>query len=936
MRKLFLLGLVALLTSAFVWAQPSMDDPIPFDKNTVVGKLENGFTYYIKKNTKPENFAEVRLAVNAGSVLETDKQLGLAHFVEHMCFNGTKNFPGNGVVDFLQSIGSRFGAHVNAYTSFDETVYMLRIPTEDDEIFSKGIQVMEDWAHQVNFSDEEIDKERGVIVEEWRTGQGPNQRMNNQIFPTIFYKSKYAERLPIGKLDVLKSFEYQTLKDFYNKWYRPDYMALVVVGDVDVEKTEALIKEKFSKIAKPAAPLERPNFQMPDHQETIFQAVRDAEAPVNVMRLLFKQESKNTLTLGDYRESMVRSLTTSMLQSRLSEKTEDPSAPFSFAGISYSGVFGIRAKDAYSLFAVFPEGKALMSLETMLIENKKASKYGFTQSELDRTKTAFLSSLEKQFNEKDKTNSRSIVMKYVYHFLNESPAPGIENQLALYKNYLPGITLEEVNAMMKSFITENNQVVILTGPEKESNVFPTEDEVMATFDKVKDIEVTAYEDNVASGPLLENIPTAGSIKSENKIESIGVTELTLSNGVKVVLKPTNFQNDQVMMRAYSKGGNSLYPDSDYMSAAFSDALVGSSGLGNFDNIQLEKYLSDKQLQLNPFIGELSEGMNGNFSPKDIETFFQMVHLYFTQPKIDEKVFQSTMNRFKGIFPTLLNLPEQWFSNATSEYLYNGSIRRKGIFSVEEMDMVKPNRVLEIFKDRFADADDFTFMFVGNFEVEEFKEYLTTYIATLPVKEGAENWKDPGVKVREGKLSKNFYKGQEDKSLVRLMYRGDMDWEGSERSHIKALGEALAIMLVKSLREEKGGVYSPSARANYQSEPTARYNIEASFYCAPANVDELVETVFQDVNTLKKKGPSEEVLQKIKEARRKSYQIGLKENSYWMSGLVFAYQNDLDPTRILEYEKGIDALTVKSIKKAAKKYFNDKELIRMVLLPEDQK
>lgn len=936
MKYIFSCITLSILALGLVWAQqPSLESPIPFDQNTVVGKLENGLTYYIKKNTKPENFAEVRLAVNAGSVLETDKQQGLAHFVEHMCFNGTKNFPGNDVVDFLQSIGSSFGAHVNAFTGFDETVYMLRLPTEDEEVFAKGLQIMEDWAHQVTFSDEEIDKERGVIVEEERTGQGPNQRMNNKLFPTIFYKSKYANRLPIGKLDILQNFEYQTLKDYYYKWYRPDYMALVVVGDVDVEKTKKLIEEKFGRIAKPESELPRPTFNMPDHDKVIVKTVQDPEAPVNILRLLFKQDPTQTLTLGDYRNEIIKSLTTSMLQSRLGEITEDPEAPFSFAGSSFGGLYGIRAKDAYSLFAVFPPGKALASLETLLTENKRAATFGFTQSELDRTKTAFLSSLEKRYNERDKTNSRSIVMNYVYHFLTQSPAPGIENQLKMYQAFLPTISLEEVNEMMKSFITENNQVVILTGPEKEGNNFPAEQEVLQSFKKVEGAEVTAYEDNVATGPLLEDVPVPGKVTSQKEIEAIGVTELTLSNGIKVVLKPTDFQNDQVMMRATSKGGNSLYPESDFMSAVFADNLVASSGLGDFDNIQLEKYLADKQLQVSPFINELSEGMNGSFSPKDAETFFQMVHLYFTQPKMDEKVFQSTMNRFKGIFPTLLNVPEQWFSNATSEYLYNGNIRRKGIFSVEELEMSKPDRALEIFKDRFADANDFTFFFVGNFDVNEFKKLLTTYLATLPVKEGSEIWKDPGVDMKEGKLSKNFYKGQEDKSLVRLIYRGDMKWDGRERAHIKALGEALSIMLVESLREEKGGVYSPRAGASYQSEPMPKYNIEASFYCAPANVDDLVETVFEDVNSLQKKGPSPEVLQKVKEARRKAYQIGLKENSYWMGNLVFAYQNELDPARILETEESIDALSIKSMKKAAKKYFNDKELIRMVLLPEKE-
>lgn len=933
--KRLLIFLLSFSAGWILMGQSAITEEIPFDEQTIVGKLDNGFTYYIKKNQKPENFAEVRLAVNAGSVLETEAQQGLAHFVEHMCFNGTKNFPGNGVVDYLQKIGSRFGAHVNAFTSFEETVYMLRLPTDEEEKFKNGLQIMNDWAHQVTFEDEEIDKERGVIVEEWRTGQGPQQRMNRDVLPVIFYKSKYAERLPIGKLDILKSFEYQTLKDFYYKWYRPDNMALVVVGDVNVAMTEAFIKEKFGQIKQPQEPLEIPTFDMPDHEEVLVETVTDPEAPYNVMQVLFKQAPRDVLNMEDYRASIVRSLAVSMLGLRLSEASEEPDAPFSFVGSGYGALSSIRVKDAFQLFAIFPEGKALPSLEKVLEETRRAEQFGFTQSELDRIKTSTLSNLEKRYNERDKTNSRRIVMDYVYHFLENSPVPGIKNELEMHKEVLPKVDLAAVNEAIKQLVVDNNQVVVMTGPEKEGNEFPSEEEIKSAILTSSSAELTAYEDNVAEGPLMEDMPEPGSVTSTRMIEEIGVTELTLSNRVKVVLKPTDFQNDQVVMRAVSEGGNSLYGEENYMSAAFSDALVGSSGLGEFDNTQLQKYLSDKQLNLSPYVGELSEGMNGSFSPEDAETFFQLLHLYFTKPKIEEKVFQSTMARYKGIFPTLLNVPEQWFSNAVSEYLYDNNIRRKGIFSIEAMDQVDREKALEIFKERFSDANDFSFFFVGNFEIEDFKKMLITYLATLPVKAGEESWKDPGVQIKEGKISKNFYKGQEPKALVRLTYRGDMKWNAKERRHVKALSEVLRIMLVESLREEKGGVYSPGANSSYQKDPESKYNITASFFCAPENVDDLIETVFKDVKSLQTQGPSEEILQKVKEAQKKSYQIGMKENGYWMSQLVFAYENDLDPTRVLDVEEGIESLSVKSLKKAAKKYFNEDELMRLVLLPEDQ-
>ncbi|MEO0899379.1 MAG: insulinase family protein [Bacteroidota bacterium] len=925
-----------LLVTAMVLtgvAQPQMSEmDVPFDGNTIVGKLDNGLTYYIKKNQKPENFAEVRLAVNAGSILETDAQQGLAHFVEHMCFNGTESFPGNTVVDYLQSIGSAFGSHVNAYTSFDETVYMLRIPTDQSDQFEKGLQIMKEWAHLVKFTDEEIDKERGVIMEEWRTGQGPNERMSKVTYPTLFYKSRYAERLPIGKTEIITGFEYETIRDFYRSWYRPDNMALIIVGDFDLEKTEAMVKEKFGKIPTAEGKLDRPVFEMPDNKELLVATAQDKEAPYNILQFQYKHDPISVKTIGDYRQSIVRRLATSMVQDRINEISKEPNTPFSFSGTNYSSI--TRAKDSYSHFAVFPEGRAIDAIKAFVVEDRKASEFGFTQSELDRNKTALISGLERRFNEKDKTNSRQIVMNYVYHFLENSPAPGIENQLDLHKKLLPTITLEEVNTTFKSFIRDENMVVTITGIEKEGNDFPEKAEILEAIEEARALKIEAYTDNVASGPMMTETPEAGTVVSTQTMDNIGVTELTLSNGVKVVLKPTTFKNDQVMFRAFSKGGASLYDsDTDIMNSGFATTLVGQSGIGNFDNVQLGKYMSDKQMGISASLGEYSEGMSGSFAPKDIETFFQTLHLRFTQPKIEDKIFQSTMLRIMTLYSNLLNLPEQWFANEANNFLYDNNLRMKQINSQEELKMVDQNRALEIYKERFADADDFTFFFVGNFDVESIKPYLETYLASLPSKPESENFKDTGVRAKQGQITKNFYKGQEPKALVRLSFRGKMKWEGKERTHIQTLGRSLRIMLVESLREEKGGVYSPSANASYSAEPTPTYSINANFYCAPENVEDLIQTVFKDVESLKKNGPSEEILQKVKENRKKSYQIGLEDNGYWMSNLVFAYQYDLNPDRILETGDAIESLTVKSVKKAAKKYFKDKDLVRLVLLPE---
>ncbi|MEO0469238.1 MAG: insulinase family protein [Bacteroidota bacterium] len=908
-----------------------MTVPIPFDPNTRMGKLDNGLTYYIRKNAKPENYAEFRLAINAGSILETEDQQGLAHFVEHMCFNGTRNFPKSALVDYLESIGTKFGAHLNAYTSFDETVYMLRVPTDDPEKFNKGFQIMEDWAHQVTFEGEEIEKERGVVIEEWRTRLGAGNRMQQETFPKLFYNSQYAKRLPIGTKENLETFEHSSLTNFYKDWYRPDLMALVVVGDFDPEMVEATIKNQFARIPKAENPKPRPDFEVPDHQETLITVVADDEAQFNQIQLVYKHPLKKYKTLGDYRGYLIDNLASEMLNARLAELIQSENPPFAFAGSGYGNQ--VRTKDGFSGFAIVRPGGFQNGLEVLLTENERALRFGFTASELERTKKSYITGLEAAFREKGKTESRNLVMEYVYHYLEGSPVPGVEAELGLAKKYFATIKVEEVNAAFKRFIRDESRVVNLMGAKVEGAPMPTEQEVLDILAKVSQKELKPYQDDVATEPLLTFTPEPGPIESEKVLEEAGITEIYLENGIRVVLKPTDFKNDEISMRSFSPGGSSLYSDDEYMSASFADQIIAESGLAGYNNVQLDKYLSDKVVRVSPYIGELYEGFNGSCSPKDLETFMQMLHLYFVQPRKDEAAFASVVTKTKSILSSIASSPENYFRSEVQKVMTNDHLRKSFFPSPEEMDQIDLETAYRIYKERFADAGDFTFIFVGNFEVAKIKPMLQMYLGSLPATGRTESWKDVGVEYPEMPINQTFKKGREPKSQVQLRYAGDFEWNGENRYKIQSAVQVLRIMMRESMREDKGGVYGVGAFANYSKNPKSRYGITISFTCSPDNVETLIETAMNDIETLKKEGASETNLQKVKETQRKDIEVGLKQNRYWMQNLNFSYQYGLDPNRILDQNGRINDLSSADVQQAIKQYMDEKNLAKFVLRPE---
>ena len=938
MKNLKLLFILVFCGFVFTGISAQIQDlnkPIPADPNIKIGKLDNGITYYIKQNKKPEQRIELRLAVNAGSVCETNGQQGLAHFCEHMCFNGTKNFPSNKIISMLEEMGVKFGAELNAYTSFDQTIYMLKVPTDSILWINRGFQVLEDWAHQVSMEDVEIDKERGVIVEEWRLGLGADDRMMSKYIPVILKGSKYAERLPIGKVDVIKSFPYDTLRAFYKSWYRPDLMAVVVVGDIDPGLAEEKVKEYFGRVPKAVNPQKRVEFPVPDNIEPLISVVTDKEASGYSASIFFKHPKSDNITYADYRTQLLRSLYTGMLNNRLQEIAQKPDAPFLYAGAGY-GSFISRSEDVYSLSVGAKENQIEKSLEVVLTENERVRQFGFTATELEREKKEILSNYEKMAKEADKTESRSYADEFIRNYLDKECIPGIKKEFEITKEYLPGITLEEINKLGQAWITDNNMVALITAPEKEGVRVPTESQVMDVIKAVKTRKIEAYVDKVSDVPLLSELPVTSKVAKRTDNNIFGFTELTFGNGVRMILKSTDFKNDEIVLSAYSPGGTSLYPDGDIMSATLAATIISRSGLGEYDFTGLQKKLSGNTAKLTPYINDLREGVNGNCSPKDLETMLQLNYLYFTRTRKDESAFNAYISYLRNMLKPMRSTPQVIFTDTLSKIVSQNSPRVIAIPSDAQLDQINLDRSIGIFKDRFADASDFTYLMIGNFKVEEVIPLLEKYIGGLPSIKRKETWKDVTPGFPKGLVVVDVPKNSEPQSTVAMIWKGDFKWKDKDRQGFAMLMNILAIKCRESMREAQGGVYGVSVTGSTSKLPKSKYSIQSTWGCNPENITKLSQTVLDEMGKIKKDGPTVIDLNKVKETLIRERETRLKENGYWLSALQnhFLYGDNL--LSLEDYKTFVNSFSGDDIKAIANKYLNTVSYVQVALTPAPQK
>lgn len=907
---------------------------LPIDPSVKTGVLENGIRYYVRQNKLPEKRAELRLVVKAGSMQEDDDQQGLAHFVEHMAFNGTTHFKKNELVDYLEMVGMKFGPDLNAYTSFDQTVYMLQARTDTAELLQKGLLILEDWASGLIFSEEEIDKERGVVVSEWRSSLSPDQRIYNQYLPVLYKGSRYSERLPIGKPEIIENADYETVRRFYKEWYRPDLMAVIAVGDFDAAMVEEEIKTRFSKVDSVENPRKRESYEVPTHDETLIKVVGDSEASFTRVQLYYKHPHQSIHTVEGFRAALIHSLYNRMLSGRLEELTKQANPPFTFGYSGYSPDLGNI--DTYEGYAFVAEGGALKGLEVLLEENERVKKHGFTATELERVKTDLLKVIERAVKEKDKTSSKRFANAYLANFLKSNPIPSIEQRQQFYEVLIPLIELKEVNQLAKKWITKKNRVVVISGPEKEETPLPTEVEVRQVLDNVSSKELTPYVDEVIHAPLLKETLGPVAIIKEKTYPEIDLTEITLANGIRVILKPTDFKNDEILMESFSPGGSSLYEDNLYQSASAATSITQEAGIGDFDAIALDKKLTGKNVGVYPYIGELFEGINGSCSPEDLETMMKMTYLYFTAPRKDEAAVQSYIAKQKSIFKNLMSNPQYYFYDQTSRIKYNSHVRR--IWPTEaQLEEINVEEVYQVYTDRFADAGDFTFVFVGNFEVEPMKKMLSTYLGNLPSNKRKEQFKNLKIDLTKGNVDKKLVRGEAPKALVELTYHDDdFDYNSHNILTFHSMINVLRIKMRESMREDKGGVYGVSVAGSIRKFPETSYSITISFTSEPEKVEELIATAMKDIDYAKKIGAEDKDLVKIREARLQDRKKNLKENRWWMGDLIKTYRNGSNGFKLFDfkqYETIVNSITAKDIKKAANKYFNSKNFIKIVMTPE---
>ena len=748
------------------FGQFKLSDPIPLDPNVKIGKLPNGLTYYIRKNLKPEKKLELRLAVNAGSVLENNDQRGLAHFMEHMGFNGSKNFPKNELVDYLQKTGVKFGADLNAYTGFDETVYILPIPTDDPAVVEKGFMVLEDWAFNNLFDKNEIEKERGVVLEESRLSKGSFERMSRQYFPKLFNGSKYAERLPIGTDPVLKNFKHETLKSFYKNWYRPNLMAVIVVGDIDPAEAEKKIKAHFSKFTNPANAPVRPAIT-PIAQRTKPEAmvVTDDEATNNILQIFnFIKPARKIKTWGDYRENIVEELISSLINQRLNELTQKADPPFVFGYTGYQSF--LRGYNTFISAALLGDNPMQEAMDALISETNRARQFGFLASELDRAKAAMLNGAEKGFLEKDKTLSGQIVGEYVQHYLNSDPVPGAEQHFKFLQQILPGIKLDEINAAAKKMPSTANSFALLQAPTKMKDKLPTNDALLNSIVAANKKPVTAYEEKAIAASLLDKEPVAGKITAETKNEKLGTTDLTLSNGVTITIKPTKLQNDEIAMDAWRWGGYGNFDLADKDNAKSAAQIINEMGLKDMSPTDLQKFLAGKTVEVFPYINPSEEGIEGSSSVKDFETLLQLMYLYYTQPRKDEALFKSYISKNKSMLQFVMQNPQAWYADTVNKILYNNHPWADGgIPKPQDLDKLNLDKLFSIYQQIYGNAYGMHYTIVGNIDVEKAKPLLEKYIGSLPATPKENKYKDNGVRMVKGMTEANLKRGKESFTLL---------------------------------------------------------------------------------------------------------------------------------------------------------------------------
>lgn len=927
------LFILSLLFGASINAQFKLNDPIPVDPNVIIGKLPNGFTYYIRKNAKPEKKVQLRLVVNAGSVLEDQDQRGLAHMMEHMNFNGLQHFQKNELVNYLQSIGVAFGADLNAYTGFDETVFILPIPTDKQSKIDSGFTILSDWAGNASLDTSEINKERGVVLEESRLNKNASSRMMKVYFPKLFNGSLYAERLPIGLDSIIENFKPESLSRFYKTWYRPDLMAVIVVGDIDPVLAEKEIKDHFSNFKNPVSEKQRPSIiSITERKVDEAIVVIDKEYTYTALQLINYVEKKKTIkTWGDFKGTIIEDLFNTIINRRLSELTKQANPPFVYGNAGFQEM--IRGYRTFVSMALVGDKPVKDAIDALVNTTESVKKFGFIQAELERAKSALLNQLEQAYNNLGKAESATFVNGYISNFLSREPIAGLANRYKFVKQIMPGITLAEVNALAVKMETKQGKFALLMSSDKNAATLPSNAALVNLVLDANKQTVKPYEEKAIAKALLDKKPIAGKIIGEKYNAVLGITDYTLSNGITVTVKPTEFKNDEIQMDAWRLGGAHNYPLTDKENAEYSASIVQTMGVKDFTSTDLQKFLSGKTVSVQPYINAYEEGIEGSSNRKDFETFMQLMYLYFTQPRKDEVLFQSFITSQKAMVKNLKDNPFNYFSDTLTKIEYNNNPWAGGIPNPSDFDKINLEKSLSIYKNIFGNAYGIHFIFVGNLDSNKLKPLLELYLASLPSSPKENKYTDEGLRPVRGIVDATINKGAAKQSMVRIAFTGETNYSQDENLKIEMLSEVLNIKILEQLREEMSGIYGGGSSAYISKRPYGHYDFTIRFPCGPENVEKLTKALFQILDTLRQKGCEKKDLDKVKETLKKKNEDAIKENDHWLNELSSAWIDNNNVNWIIDYSKKVEEVTTKDILDAANKYIDFKNYIKADLYPE---
>ena len=936
--KIFILNIVLnLLSIAFTLHAQEKISLLPIDGDVLIDSLSNGLTYYIKENKEPQNRVYLYLVLKAGSLQETDEQLGLAHFTEHMAFNGTEHFPKNELINYLQKAGVRFGADLNAYTSFDQTVYKLPLPSDDEELLESGFEILSDWAGKMSLKDEDIENERGIIIEEERQrGKNVNERLSKQLMPVLLENSRYLKRIPIGKTEVIKNFEPNKLKDFYKAWYQPHLQAVMVVGDINSAAVESYIKQYFGTLKSNEPERYPESYTVPGHKDVKVKIATDPEYSYNVITVLYKHPAQPLINEDDFLKAVKRSAVNSMLAARIREIIQQGNAPFLSASLNYGPYQGgIGNLDAFTIQVVAKDASMIKdAVKAVMQEVDRAQQYGFTQTEWERVCENFRTSINNTYMEKDKIPSESFINQYISHFINHAPILNIEYTHSFYNKKLDDIDVDDLQEVFKNWVKDDNQIILLQASESDKNLIPDEEQ-LKNWVNGKRQGVSAYADDVVEGPFLDIELPEGKIKNRKKLNTIDATEITLDNGIKVIFKPTDFKNNQIVFAGFSPGGTSLADAKLVPAAKVADNIITGSGIANYSSTQVQKMLAGKTISLRPYISTYSEGISGSSNLKDIEQTLQLAYLYLTQPKFDSDVYNTYKENYRVSLKAQATNPISIFQDTITSVMQGKSPWVQSA-TLEELNQVQPEDALAFYNNRFDDAGDFTFVFVGNFELETLVPMVSKYLGALPDSGKRENFKDVGIRPLQGNIEKEIYKGLEDKSTVVLVYHNAFDYTDLNLKALQAIKTILENKLLERLREQEAGVYSPAIGLSISKIPQSHYSISINFSCASGRVEDLISATKEEINELIEEGVTIEDLNKFKAQEIRQHELNLRENSFWLNYIKNAYTYDTNLKKIKNFQKSLDALDTENLQQKLRTYLNTPNSALLVLYPESEK